>query len=116
MVDRQPHIISALITPMREDRSIDYDALSSLVSYEIAHGAEGFYCCGSSGEGLLLNVDERKAVATTVAEVSRDTVPFFVHSGSLGTREAIMLSEHAQQVGAQAVSLIPPHLLSLQSE
>lgn len=108
MVETTPAVVSALITPMREDRSIDAKSLQDLVQYEIAHGSEGFYCCGSSGEGLLLSVEERKQVATLVSEVCEEKVPFYVHSGSLGTREAIQLSIHAQEVGAKAVSLIPP--------
>lgn len=55
-------IWSALITPMHEDESVNYDALSELVERQIADGVEGFYCCGSSGEGLLLTHDERKRV------------------------------------------------------
>lgn len=108
MVTRNPHIISALVTPMKEDRSIDFDALEALVQFEMDQGVEGFYCCGSSGEGLLLSVDERKAVAQRVASASSRRVPMYVHTGSLGTREAIELSVHAQTVGAEAVSLIPP--------
>lgn len=108
MVDSTPSVVSALITPMRENRSIDTVALQNLVQYEMDHGSEGFYCCGSSGEGLLLSVEERKQIATLVSEVCRDKVPFYVHSGSLGTREAIDLSIHAQEAGAKAVSLIPP--------
>jgi len=108
MVDRTPAVVSALITPMREDRSIDENALQNLVMYEIEHGSEGFYCCGSSGEGLLLSVEERMLIASLVSEVCKNKVPFYVHTGSLGTREAIQLSVHAQKVGAKAVSLIPP--------
>ncbi len=60
MVEHTPSVISALITPMKENREIDFPALEQLVVYEMEHGADGFYCCGSSGEGLLLSPDERK--------------------------------------------------------
>lgn len=103
-----PKVVSALITPMREDRSIDPNALERLVAHEINRGCEGFYCCGSSGEGLLLSVEERMLIASIVSDVCKDTVPFYVHTGALGTREAIELSVHAQEIGAEAVSLIPP--------
>ncbi|WP_319755489.1 dihydrodipicolinate synthase family protein [uncultured Sphaerochaeta sp.] len=108
MVANTPSVISALITPMDEGREVDVHALEKLVEYEIGHGADGFYCCGSSGEGLLLSPDERKLVVDTVASVTEGKVPFYAHTGSLGTREAIDLSVHAQKRGAQAVSLIPP--------
>ncbi len=108
MVETTPGVVSALITPMREDRSIDFKNLEKLVQYEMEHGSEGFYCCGSSGEGLLLSVEERMKIAATVADVCKQKVPLYVHTGSLGTKEAIELSVHAQKVGAEAVSLIPP--------
>ncbi len=108
MVEKIPSVVSALITPMHDDRSINYDALQKLVAFELKQGVQGFYCCGSSAEGLLLETDERKQIAQSVSEVCKDAVPFIVHTGSLGTKEAIELSVHAQQVGAQAVSLIPP--------
>lgn len=44
-------IWSALITPTNEDESVNYEALERIVELQIQDGAEGFYCCGSSGEG-----------------------------------------------------------------
>lgn len=55
-------IWSALITPTNEDESVNYEALERIVELQIQDGAEGFYCCGSSGEGLLLTLEERKQV------------------------------------------------------
>jgi len=105
---RKAEIFSALITPMHEDGKLNLPALKSLIRHEVAHGVEGFYCCGSSGEGLLLDSSERMAIVETLAQEAGDSVPFIVHTGSLSTNEAIILSQHAQQRGAQAVSLIPP--------
>ena len=53
-------IFAALITPVNEDESLNEEALRKLIEFELENGVEGFYCCGSSGEGLLLSVDERK--------------------------------------------------------
>ncbi|WP_320128230.1 dihydrodipicolinate synthase family protein [uncultured Sphaerochaeta sp.] len=101
-------IYSALVTPFTKTRELDLPKLKELVRFERSRGVEGFYCCGSSGEGLLLEKTERMAIVETVAkEVGKD-IPFIVHTGSLGTREAIALSLHAQECGAAAVSLIPP--------
>ncbi len=111
MVGSTPHkaeIYSALITPMYETGKVNHPALKALIRHEIAHGVEGFYCCGSSGEGLLLDTSERKEIVDTLAGEIGDSVPFIVHTGSLSTNEAITLSQHAQYSGAQAVSLIPP--------
>lgn len=111
MVGSTPHkaeIYSALITPMHESGKLNLPALKALIRHEITHGVEGFYCCGSSGEGLLLDTSERMAIVDTLAQEVGSQVPFIVHTGSLSTNEAITLSQHAQHSGAQAVSLIPP--------
>ncbi|MDD3903185.1 MAG: N-acetylneuraminate lyase [Sphaerochaeta sp.] len=101
-------VYSALITPMMEDGSLNLPSLRALVRHEIERGVEGFYCCGSSGEGLLLGTKERMEIVETLAQESANKVPFIVHTGSLSTKEAIDLSIHAQNCGAKAVSLIPP--------
>lgn len=101
-------IYSALLSPLGSQGELGKEKLKALVQHEMARGAEGFYCCGSSGEGLLLETEERKAVAEIVAAEVGDRLPFVVHTGALSTRTAIELSSHAKECGAVAVSLIPP--------
>ncbi len=101
-------IYSALFTPATAGGELDTDRMKELVRFEIDHGVEGFYCCGSSGEGLLLEKEERMKIVEIVAQEAGDNVPFIVHTGALSTREAITLSKHAEKNGASAVSLIPP--------
>jgi N-acetylneuraminate lyase len=105
---REDGVYSALFTPFTEKGDLDLLKLKELVRFEMKQGVEGFYCCGSSGEGLLLEQSERMAIVETVANEVGSDLPFIVHTGSLGTREAIALSKHAQSCGARAVSLIPP--------
>ena len=59
-------IYSALITPYDKDGALDAAMLRKLIKYELDKGVEGFYCCGSSGEGLLLSNDERKKIVEIV--------------------------------------------------
>jgi N-acetylneuraminate lyase len=101
-------IYSALFTPLCEGGDPDLAKLRALVRYQLEHGVEGFYCCGSSGEGLLLEPEERKKIIETVADEAGDEVPFVVHTGALSTRAAVELSVHAQKCGASAISMIPP--------
>jgi N-acetylneuraminate lyase len=105
---RENGVYSALFTPFTDKGELDLLKLRQLVRFEMNQGVEGFYCCGSSGEGLLLEQSERMAIVEAVASEVGKALPFIVHTGSLGTREAIALSKHAQQCGAAAVSLIPP--------
>lgn len=101
-------IIPALITPFREDFSIDHDALSRLVEREIEGGADGFYVCGSTAECFLLTAEERKAVVETVVKAADRRVPIIAQIGNIGTAQAVELAKHAADAGVDAVSSVPP--------
>lgn len=102
-------IYSALATPFNEDESLNIDALRKLVNFELDNGVEGFYCCGSSGEGLLLSNEERKKFLEVVIEEVKGRVPVISHVGTIRTADVIDLAKHAKSVGADAVSMIPPY-------
>jgi len=102
-------IISALVTPMRADESVNYAALETLAHAQLARGVEGFYCCGSSGEGPLLRFDERKQVLATLVNAAQGKVPVIAHVGTPRTQDAVELAKSAEQDGASAVSLVPPY-------
>lgn len=102
-------VFSALITPMRADESVDHDVLGALVDHQLGRGVEGFYCCGSSGEALLLSLDERRAVVRTVLDAAAGRVPVIAHVGTIRTADAVALARDAQDAGAAAVSMIPPY-------
>lgn len=102
-------IWSALITPTNFDESVNYDALERVVELQIQDGAEGFYCCGSSGEGLLLTLDERKQILEHVLKAADGRVPVISHVGTIRTKDVVDLARHAMSAGAMAVSMIPPY-------
>ena len=102
-------IWSALITPTNADESVNYHALEQVVDAQIADGVEGFYCCGSSGEGLLLTLDERKQVLEHVLKAADGRVPVMSHVGTIRTKDVIDLAQHAMSAGALAVSMIPSY-------
>lgn len=100
---------SALITPMNADESVNYEALERIVDLQIREGAEGFYCCGTSGEALLLTLEERKKVLEHVVKAANGRVPVISHVGTIRTKDVIDLADHALSNGAMAVSMIPPY-------
>jgi len=102
-------IISAMITPMHEDESVNYQALEMLARAQLARGVEGFYCCGSSGEGPLLRFEERKQILATLVQAVEGKVPVIAHVGTPRTLDAVELAKSAEQNGASAVSLVPPY-------
>lgn len=101
-------LICAIATPMDAVGEVDFDRLAELTNRYIAKGVEGIYCCGSSGEGMLLSTHERERVVATVCAAAGGRVPVVAHVGSLTTRESIRLAASAQTAGACACSMIPP--------
>ncbi len=101
-------IIPALVTPFDGRGEVNTSSLRTLVNRLVREGVGGFYVCGSTGEGLLLEEWERKQVLETVVDETNGSVPVVAHVGALSTRQAIRLAVHAKECGADAVSSIPP--------
>lgn len=102
-------IYAALITPMTATGDVNYAVLRQVTRWELTRGVEGLYVCGSSGEGLLLSLDERKAILETVLAEVGGAAPVIAHIGTIRTDDVIALAHHAARVGASAVSMIPPY-------
>ena len=109
-------IYSALEIPMNGDESVNHENLRRLVEYELYEGVEGFYCSGSSGEGLLLTLKERKEVLETVVDQVNGRVPVIPQIGTIRTRDVIELAEHAAGLGLQMASMIPPYYYKFSME
>ncbi|GAK55025.1 hypothetical protein U27_01856 [Candidatus Vecturithrix granuli] len=109
-------IYAAIVTPMTATGEVNLYALRSLVRWELKHGVEGFYVCGSSGEGLLLSLSERKQVLETVLDETGGHVSVVAHTGTIRTDDVIELARHAAEAGAVAVSMIPPYYYHFNQE
>lgn len=101
-------VIPALVTMFDESENVDENGLRQLVSMLSEKGVNGFYLNGSTGEGFLMNTSERKRVAEIVVDENKNRVPVIVHIGAIGTKLSIELAEHAQEIGADAISSVPP--------
>ncbi len=101
-------LICPLITPFDERGEIDHEAVRHNVEFLLAHGVQVLFPGGSTGEGQLLTVDERKALAETVLDQAAGRVPVLIHTGCMTTAETVELTQHAQAAGATAVSVITP--------
>lgn len=102
----------ALVTPFTTEDKVNVPVLRELVEYLLDKHVDGFYICGTTGEGIYMSVEERKLVAETVINQIRGRVPAIVHVGCVSVRDAVTLVQHAQQVGADGVSSILPPLYS----
>ncbi|WP_342575080.1 N-acetylneuraminate lyase [Paenibacillus sp. FSL M8-0142] len=101
-------IFTALLTPMHEDGSIDYESLSRLVEHQILLGITGFYVGGSTGEAFILTTEERKQVLESVVKTVNGRVIVIAHIGCISTMESVKLARHAEELGADAVSAVVP--------
>lgn len=99
----------ALLSPHNDDGTIDVSALRKLVDYLLVQEVDGFYLCGSTGEGVYMPVSERKRVTDTVMEQVDGRVPVITHIGAVATADALDLARHARSAGVDAISsIIPP--------
>lgn len=101
-------IIPALVTPFDKNAKVDHGALSELVNRLIEQGAGGFYACGSTAECFLMTDEERKATLETIVKTTNGRVPVIAHVGNIGTEKTCDLARHARELGADAISSVPP--------
>jgi len=101
-------VLTALVTPFVED-TVDEGALRELVELQIDAGVNGLVPCGSTGESATLSHEEHERVVELVVETARGRVPVVAGTGSNNTREAIRLTRHAKQAGADGALLISPY-------
>ncbi len=99
----------ALITPMREDGSVDEKAYADFVEWQIKEGTHGIVPVGTTGESPTLSHDEHRRVVEIAVEVSNGRVPVIAGAGSNSTAEAIELTRHAKQAGADAALIVTPY-------
>jgi 4-hydroxy-tetrahydrodipicolinate synthase len=99
----------ALITPMRPDGTVDEAALERFVDWQIREGTHGVVPVGTTGESPTLSHAEHKRVVEVTIGVARGRVPVIAGAGSNSTEEAIDLTRHAKQAGADAVLVVTPY-------
>ncbi len=99
----------ALVTPMAEDGSLDPKAFHDLVEWQIAEGTQGLIPVGTTGESPTLSHEEHHRVVELCVEASGGRVPVIAGTGSNSTEEAIELTRHAKQAGADAALIVTPY-------
>jgi 4-hydroxy-tetrahydrodipicolinate synthase len=100
-------VFPAIITPFQEDFSLDEEGLRRNIEFLSSAGVAGIVPCGTTGESATLSFEEHKQVVEIAVDCSK--VPVIAGTGSNNTREAIELTKHAADVGADAALLITPY-------
>lgn len=101
-------IIPAFITPFKADGSLNTEAAKAHAQRLIDKGADSLYVGGSSGEMILLTNEERKTLLEAVMEAVPQDFPIIAHVGAANPTDAYELAQHADKVGAAAISSVAP--------
>ena len=101
--------IPALVTPMLEDGSVDYDTLRKLIDWHIAEGTDAIGVVGTTGESPTVNVAEHCEIIRVSVEQAKGRVPIMAGCGANSTSEAIELAKFAKKVGADCQLQVVPY-------
>ena len=99
----------ALVTPFKEDLSIDFDELERLIEFQIENGTDAIITCGTTGEAKTLSSLEHTAVIDFTVKKVHGRVPVIAGTGSNDTRYAVDLSNEAKMLGADGLLLVTPY-------
>jgi len=99
----------AIVSPMREDGSLDYDAYRRLIEWHIAEGTNGIVAVGTTGESPTVDHEEHCELIRVAVETVRGRVPVIAGTGGNSTAEAIELTAYAKGVGADATLQVVPY-------
>ena len=113
-LDHRPLVVAA-VTPLTESgATLDLEAVAPYVAFLESYGADGVFACGTTGEGVLLSLDERQRVTAAF----RDAVSgaLIMHAGAQNTADTVTLAAYAAEIGADAVAVIPPPYFALDAD
>ena len=99
----------AIITPMNEDETVNYEKLGELIDEQVAGGTDAIIICGTTGESATLSHQEHIDTIAYAVKKTAGRIPVIAGTGSNSTREAIYLSKHAEESGADALLLVTPY-------
>ena len=99
----------AIVTPFKNDSSIDFAALGRVVNHVLSGGVNYIVVLGTTGESVTLTKDEKKAIISYVIEVTDNRVPLVVGIGGNNTQEAINCVRHSNLTGIEGILTVAPY-------
>jgi len=109
--------IAAALTPLTgRGAAIDEGAIPPYVDFLASHGVDGILTLGTTGEGVLFDLDERRRIAELFKEAAGTRLQLAVHCGAQTTADTTTLAEHAATIGADAVAVIAPPYFALDAD
>lgn len=116
MVELIKGIIAAMQTPMNEDGSLNEAEMRNQINREIEAGVDAVFCLGTNGEFFILSMEERIRVMEIFVEETRGRVPVYAGTGCVSTEDTIYLSQRAQMIGVDVLSVITPYFAAISQE
>lgn len=107
--DRLKGCGTAIITPFKQDESIDESAFRRLVEFQIENGVDFIVACGTTGESVTMGDDEQARVVELTIEASEGRVPVVAGAGGYNTREVIEKIHRYESLGADAILSVTPY-------
>lgn len=99
----------ALVTPMHDDGSLDYESLQGLIEFHVANKTDAIVAVGTTGESATLDMDEHCTLLRRIVEMVRGRIPVIAGTGANSTTEAIELTQCALDARADAALLVTPY-------
>lgn len=99
----------AIVTPFKEDESIDYDRLDELIDFHCENGTDSIIICGTTGESATMTEKEHLECVKFTIERTKGRIPVIAGSGSNCTRTAVEMSKEAESYGADGLLLVTPY-------
>jgi len=109
-------VIVPLITPLDDHNQVDHAGVRQVVDFVVSKGVHAVMIGGTTGEGMLLSLVERKALLETVVERVNNAIPVIAHVGCIDTASTVDLSHHARAAGANILSAIVPYFFTFNDE
>lgn len=99
----------AIVTPFKEDGSVNYDAFANLIDFQIENGTDAIIVCGTTGEASTLTDDEQIETIRFCVDKVNKRVPVIAGSGSNHTEHGIELCKRSRQAGADGLLIVTPY-------
>jgi 4-hydroxy-tetrahydrodipicolinate synthase len=109
MAGRFGSVITAMVTPFRDDYALDLDGAQSLAEWLLDNGTDGLVVAGSTGEAPTLTHQEKRDLFRAVVEVAKGKGKVICGTGTYDTAETIELTRDAEKAGADAVLVVTPY-------
>ena len=103
----------AIVTPMKENEEVNYEKLQELIEWQIDQGTDAIIIAGTTGESSTLTMEEHSKVIKAAVEFAKHRVPVVAGSGSNCTREAIYLTQEAEEAGADGILAVTPYIINV---